>query len=429
MVNDNPYSVIAALKRKRVPSEQVLWLTKIVLVMVVAMLLREPLSIYLLSNTSHRLEQLIFRTGAILVAITALSTYSDVVRHPERNIFGVHPIRARWFLKSVCRHQIESSFLYVIMSLGIWSGVPVAWLGWIAIYILSSWLGGLGMGYAVHLGSVWAATSPKTAVVLDSIRGENPREQAAFIYAPGAALALIGVALIFGAGATRLAIEGRMGFVLWLIVPASLGVLGWVVALKLADRHLIRAGMILSDIDAHWGVAESAVDERGVYLDWLAKKHPHRLRLLRQSWRFHRWVTLGLWLSGCVVSLMLWLGDGLEVAFVSGLVATAFVVFPTRLLQHEPQWLQWSLGIDHRTQWKAVTEVSGLIWLGFCIPNIVVQLFSSSFQLSAIIAMTLTVPICGLVAWLDMCGKKKHGLAIGFICSVSVWLSVMDVGV
>ena len=135
------------------------------------------------------------------------------------------------------------------------------------------------------------------AGVLDSIRGENPREQAAFIYAPGAALALMGVALIFGAGATRLAIEGQIGFVPWVIAPACLGMIGWIVALKLADRHLIRAGMILSDIDAHWGVVESAEDDKAVYLDWLATDNPHRLRLLRQSWRLHRWVTIGLWLS------------------------------------------------------------------------------------------------------------------------------------
>ena len=125
-----------------------------------------------------------------------------------------------------------SSLLYVLLSLGIWSGVALEWLGWITIYVLSSWLGGIGIGYAVHLGSVWAATSPLMAGVLDSIRGGNPREQAAFIYAPGAALALMGVALIFGAGATRLAIEGRMGFVPWVIAPACLGIIGWIVALR-----------------------------------------------------------------------------------------------------------------------------------------------------------------------------------------------------
>ena len=422
MVNGNPYSVVASLKRKREPSEQVLWWTKIVLVLVVSMLLREPLSIYLLSNTSYRLEQLLFRTGAVLVAVTALQTYTDVVRHPERFIFGVHPIRAGWFLKSVCRQQIVSSILYVLLSLGVWSGVPLAWIGWIIVYVLSSWFGGVGIGYAVHLGSVWAATSPLMAGVLDSIRGANPREQAAFIYAPGVALAFMGVALIFGAGATRLAIEGRVEFVPWVMAPGFLGFVGWIVAQKLADHHLIRAGMILSDIDSHWGVVESEEDERAVYLDWLATGHPHRLRLLRQSWRLHRWITIGLWLMGGLVALLQWLGDDFEVVLASGIVATAFVVFPSRLLQHEPKWLQWSLGIDLRTQWRAVTEVSGLIWLSYCLPIIVVQLFFGSIQLLGLLAMILTVPLCGVVAWLELREKKKQGLAIGLLCSVGVWL-------
>ena len=147
MLNGNPYSVVGALKRKRESSEQILWWTKIALVLVVAMLLREPLSIYLLSNTAHRLEQLIFRTGAILVAITALHTYTDVVRHPERFIFGVHPIRAI-ISKSVGGQQ-AFAFLYAV---GIgnmeWCFFGMARLD--CYLYLSSWFGGLGIGYAVH---------------------------------------------------------------------------------------------------------------------------------------------------------------------------------------------------------------------------------------------------------------------------------------
>ena len=97
--------------------------------------------------------------------------------------------------------------------------------------------------------------------------------------------------------------------------------------MRLAEVHLIRASMILSDIDAHWGVVEEAEDESAVYLDWLATDNPHRLRLLRQSWRLHRWVTIGLWIMGCVAALLQWLGDDFEVMLVSGLMATTFVVF------------------------------------------------------------------------------------------------------
>lgn len=428
MGNINPYSVVAARKRQREPAARIVWWTKFALVFVVSMLLREPLSVYLASNTASRLDQLLFRTGAVLVAITALQTYTDVVRHPERFIFGVHPIRARLFLRSVSIQQLFNSSLYVLLSLGIWSGVSTDWLSWIVVYVLSAWLGGIGAGYAVHLGSVWAAKAPAMNGVLDAIRGANPREQAAFIYAPGAALALMGMGLIFGAGATRLSIEGQMNFAAWILAPLVIGCIGWMTALRLAEEHLIRAGMILSDIDAHWGVVEESEDEGSVYLDWLAKDNPHRLRLLRQSWRLHRWVTVGLWIMGSVVALMQWLGDDFEVILASGFVATAFVVFPMKLLQHEPQWLQWSLGIDHRTQWRALIEVCGLIWVSYCLPICVIQLGTGTVKWHFLGALAMTVPLCGLVAWLDLRSRKKQGLMLGLLCSTGVWLSVIGIG-
>lgn len=428
MVKDNPYFVVAVRKRKRESSERLFLWTKIVLVVVVSILLREPLSIYLLTNTANRLDQLLFRTGAVLVAITALQTYTDVVRHPERLIFGVHPIRARWFLTSVSIQQLLNSFLYVLLSLGIWSGVSMTWLSWIAAYVLSTWLGGIGIGYAVHLGSVWAAKAPVMSGVLDSIRGSNPREQAAFIYAPGVALAFMGVGLIFGAGATRLAIEGRMGFAAWILAPVVIGIAGWMLALRLAETHLIRASMILSDIDAHWGVVEEAEDEGAVYLDWLAKDNAHRLRILRQSWRLHRWVTIGLWTLGGVVALIQWLGDDFQVLLASGLVATTFTVFPTKLLKQEPQWLQWSLGIERKTQWRAITEVCGLVWLSYCLPICVVQIITDAVDWYVLVALGLMVPLYGLVAWFDLGGWKKQGLAVGMLCSTVVWLSVIGIG-
>jgi hypothetical protein len=264
--------------------------------------------------------------------------------------------------------------------------------------------------------------------VLDAIRGGNPREQAAFIYAPGTALAVMGVALIFSAGATRLAIEGRTGFAAWILAPLCIGILGWIAALRLAETHLIRAGMILSDIDAHWGVVEEDEDEGAVYLDWLAKSNPHRLRLLRQSWRLHRWVTIGLWCIGGVVALMQWLGDDFEVTLASGLVSTTFIVFPMRLLKHEPQWLQWSLGIERRIQWRAVTEVSILVWLGYCTPICVVQLSTGSIDAWLLGALMLMMPLCGLVAWFNLSGRKNQGLVIGVLCSVGIWLSVVGMG-
>ena len=196
----------------------------------------------------------------------------------------------------------------------------------------------------------------------------------------------------------------------------------------LAAVHLIRAGMILSDIDAHWGVVEETEDDSAVYLDWLAKDNPHRLRLLRQSWRLHRWVTIGLWIIGGVAALMQWMGDEFQVMLVSGFVATTFVIFPAKLLQHEPQWLQWSLGIQRFTQWRAVMEVCGLIWLSYCIPICLVQVFTGDVSIYFFGALLWMVPLSGLVAWLDLGGRRKQGIALGMLGSAGMWLSVIGMG-
>ena len=428
MTKRNPYTIVARLKRQRQALQKWVWWMQGVLVVVVALLLREPLSIYLLSNTTHRLEQLLFRTGAVLVAITALQTYNDVVRHPERSIFGIHPVRATKFLTSVSVEQCKHSMWYAVLAIGIWTGVSPEWLPWIVGYVGSAWLGGLGAGYAVHLGSVWAATSKQMEGVLDSIRGENPRAQAAFIYAPGVALAIIGVALIFGAGATRLAIEGKFGFAAWILSPMIIGLLGWFTALRLANVHLIRAGMILADIDAHWNIVEDSEDKGAVYLDWLAKRNPHRLRLLRQSWRLHRWVTLGLWVVGGVTALMHWVGDGFEVLLVSGFVSTAFLLYPSKLLEYEPQWLQWSLAIDTLTQWRAITETAALIWLSFLIPMVIAQFFIGEMSYAWLAGASAVVPLCGVVGWLELNGRKTIGLAAGMLISACIWIAVIGVG-
>ena len=96
----NPYSVVAVRKRKRESSERVLWWTKLVLVIVVSMLLRESLSVYVQTNTANRstnfcLEQVPYWSRLRLYKRT--QTWFVIQRGSS---FGVHPIRARLFLTS-----------------------------------------------------------------------------------------------------------------------------------------------------------------------------------------------------------------------------------------------------------------------------------------------------------------------------------------
>ena|GEM_PF-4574685 len=426
MFSINPYTAVARYKRKRTPYIRLMWVMQLVLVLVVAFLLREPLSIYLLSNTAHRLEQLLFRTGAVLVAFTALQTYGGVVRHPERSIFGVHPVLSTSFLKTVAVEQARHSLLVVVLAIGIWSAVPQPWLPWIGTFIVLSWLGGIGAGYGVHLGSVWAARTPMLHGVLDLIRGQNPREQAAFIYAPGVALGGMGLSLILASGATRLVIDGRMSFAGWMILPLLVGAGGWWTAMRLADQYLIRAGMVLSDIDAHWGVLENGEEDNSVYLEWLAQNNPQRLRLLRNSWRLHRWITLGLWAMGCVMALMIWVESASAAMLTGAVLGSVYTLYPNRLLASEPQWLQWSLGIEDRFQWKSISEVMVLVWMGLCIPCLFVVwlLGTEGLWLSFGVPMLGTMMVSLLNGWWAVKHKSPVFQMLGVMISSMIWMTM-----
>ena len=426
MLSINPYTTVARHKRTRTPYVRLVWGMQLLLVVVMASLLREPLSIYLLSNTTHRLEQLLFRTGAVLVAFTALQTYGGVVRHPERGIFGVHPVLATSFLKTVALEQGRHSVLAVVLAVGIWSAVPLAWLPWIMAFILVSWLGGIGAGYGVHLGSVWAARTPLLHGTLDLIRGQNPREQAAFIYAPGVALGGMGLSLIFASGATRLVIEGRVSFAGWIILPLLVGGIGWWCAVRLASQYLIRAGMILSDIDAHWGVLEEGDDDNSVYLEWVAQQNPQRLRMLRNAWRLHRWITLGLWTMGLLIALMLWVEDVGTAMLTCAAIGSVYTLYPSRLLASEPQWLQWSIGIEDRFQWKAVSEVTALVWMGICIPclSMVWWLGASGIWMVFVLPMLGTILVALLNGWWAVKHKSPVFQMLGVMISAILWMTM-----
>ena len=73
----------------------------------------------------------------------------------------------------------------------------------------------------------------------------------------------------------------------------------------------MRATAILHEIDARWVTVDSEGQghEQPVYLDWLAKGAPERLRALRQGWRMRRSLALGPWICGTLGALSAWSGN------------------------------------------------------------------------------------------------------------------------
>ena len=426
MNSQNPYQHVRTLRTQRSGTHRIQVVVYCTVVLTVIFLLSTPLEQYLSGPQGpQRLEQMLFRVAALLVSLTTLQTYGDVVRHPERSIFAIHPVRSTLFMKHVGQMRLESSVLWLVMAIGIWKDVSADWWPWITFYLVSAWLGGIGAGYGIHLGSVWAARAPSIAGVLDSIRGQNPREQAAFIYAPGVVLGVVGLALIVGAGATKLVIEGQIQWVWWLTMPLLLGLVGWIAALRLAPSQLIRGGMLLTDIDAHWGMVDGEENPREVYLEWTSQDDPNRLRLLRQAWRMHRWITFVSWSMGGLLSIALWVGDEWSVRVGLGLTSTLGLGIPLVLQKHEPRWLQRSLGIADTIQIKALTEVSILLMMGTWLPVSVGLLLSENTSIVIDLSIRILAGM-GLLYWMStQVVQKSWQSAFVVVLSLLLWGTVL----
>ncbi len=230
-------------------------------------------------------------------------------------------------------------------------GLAGHWLAWAlgSAVVAGAWVAALGVGFAVHLGGVWAAMSPELAGLMNLVRGNNPRMQAALIYAPGVALAVVGVAVGMAAsGAGGVLMGWTPGYAL-LAVPPAVGVMGWLVARPLADAWYVRATALLSEIDAQWAGLEEAEEADRVYLDWLAEGRPELLRALRQGWRRLRTWPTGAWLLGLACAFAGWsdAADAPERALVVTAGAALLIAgIPVRMAEGDPEWLDRALSIS-----------------------------------------------------------------------------------
>ena len=166
------------------------------------------------------LSNLVSRLANLIAAMVILHSYTDLVRGSDRDVLDVHPVRATALVRAIALRTARTRIYLPVMG-----GVvltPVAMGGhmmayWGAVGVLfAAWLGGLGVGFMVHLGGVWAAFSPRFAALLDAVRGDNPRMQAALIYAPGVALLVVGLGVEFAAIGLELALTGwSVGWAWW----------------------------------------------------------------------------------------------------------------------------------------------------------------------------------------------------------------------
>ena len=289
------------------------------------------------------------RLANLVAAAVILHSYSDLVRGPDRDVLDVHPVRAKELVTAIALRTVGSRLYLPVMGAILLSPVAEAG-GWLPYFgatalVVSGWLAGLGVGFMVHLGGVWAAYSPALAAVLDALRGDNPRMQAALIYAPGVALALVGVAVEFAAIGLGAALTGwTIGFS-WLVIPAGLGLMAWSTVGMLANRFYVKASLLLADVDGAWAQADQVETAGQVYLQRLGSGKPEVLRALRLGWRSLRIYATGAWVTGLIIAIMGWSSP--ERAVFWGGLATIWVSTVASLMpSKDPAWLDQALGVS-----------------------------------------------------------------------------------
>lgn len=373
----NPYVEVHRLQRAH-QGRRWTWLLPL-LATVVATPLARPVLLGFLDRGPAALppgvEAIAFRVGAVIAAALALHTFSDLVRGPDRAVLDVHPVQPRLLLAAIARRTAASrSYLpamgAILMSPLVVAGHLDAWLGATGLAI-GAWVAGLGVGFATHLAAAEAARSERLALLLDLLRGDNPRMQAALIYAPGVALAITGVAVGLAASGLSGALQGWATGWGFLLLPPALGVAGWAVALPLSERAYVRTSALLAEIDAAWAGVEEGDDERQVYLEWLARRRPELLRALRQGWRRLRTWPMGAWGLGAVGAFAGWSPDegaAASVLAVTGAAVAVISAIPGRLAEGDPAWLDDALGVNPVRVGAARATVAWLYGQGAILP-------------------------------------------------------------
>jgi hypothetical protein len=303
-----------------------------------------------------------FRLAAVVAGAVLLRSYSDLVRGPDRSVLDVHPVQPRALVSAIARRTTAETIYLPLVGAVLLLPVGLAgyWVAWAtgAGLVLSGWLGALGVGFAVHLGGVWAATSPGMSRLLDLIRGDNPRMQAALIYGPGVGLAVVGVALAIASVGLEAALLGWAPGWAMLLVPPAAGFVAWSRVGLLAERHYVRASLVLAEIASEWGGQEEPEEALEVYLEGVGAGRPELLRALRHGWRRLRTYGTGAWVLGIFAGAMAWSSGPMG---RSGLVGAAAVLVITavaaRMGEGDPAWLDHALGVRP----AAVARARGLV--------------------------------------------------------------------
>ena len=360
----------------------------------------------------------VLRLGLAMLWLLTLDVYSALIRGGDREVLALHPVDASQVVRYgalkvlLGRAWIVLGTMLLLLPIALEADVTL----WVASCAALASLAVVGVtGSAlIYLLAVDASESGFFQPMLDAVRGQNPREQAAFIYAPGIVLLGGGVLLWLASLGVESVWAGEpMGWAA-IAAPAVIGVLVWFPVPRLADRTWFRASSVLADIDARYGALADRDEGLRVYLDWMVRWLPtdiarFALKDLRHGWRARRgWIT-GAWALGGAAGISSWTADpsgplrGGAIA-IAGMAVCATVA--VLLERDEPAFLRRWLVPRGPTRWVA----RGLVvwaWLQGALPFVVaVVLIRGSVSAAASVFVVGELAAVGLVGLALLCSRS-----------------------
>ncbi len=368
------------------------------------------------------LAQVALRFAFLVVGWLSLDTYTALIRGEDRAVLAILPVdpghvvvaalsrvaRRRWTLVPAC-----GLLLLPVALAGAW----VVWAQMVA-FLAGAWALGVTVSAAVHLGAVQLAEDPRAEPLLDLVRGNTPRAQAAFLYAPGAAL-LLGGGLL--AQVSHAFTAAPIAAAAWLAVPfvASAAVASQLP--RLGRASWFRATAVLAEIDARYAALTDPDEGQRVYLDWAIRGLPAAVRRyalddLRHGWRARRTGITGAWLVGLAGVAAAWTADpsGPARAWVVAMAGIWLCASNGVLLaDDEPPFLR--VWLPRRGGAAQAGRAAALfLWLQPCVvlPSVAVALRHGAPAAGAVLVGG-QVAVLGATALSLLCGRlADRGMAV-----------------
>lgn len=322
-------------------------------------------------------ESVVARVVLAIIAILTLDMYTALVRGPDRTVLEILPVDgaaiARAELARVAWDRAWIGLVAIALLVPIAREASIALWALCAAVVVGAFALGLAASAVVHLAAVDAATSEAWAPLLDALRGHNPREQAAFIYAPGIVLAFAGAIALAATHGIRVVWDGNPAGYALIALPLPAAAAFASMISGLAARTWAKASPVLADIDARYASIERPEDARRVYLEWAVRFLPasvgrYALKDLRHGWRGRRsWIT-GAWIAGILAAFAGWSGDpGAPARSAAVVVVAVFVVAGVSVVleRDEPPFLRVWLP-DGGLSRRAGRAIALILWLQGC---------------------------------------------------------------